>query len=87
MPDDAVPFAGNEPDGPPVCSAKGCRAEAVHLLVWNNPRLHTADREKTWVACESHRQSLSQFLSARGFLRRVERLGAPGPPGPAGPAS
>jgi hypothetical protein len=62
------------PDEPVQCSAKGCRADAVHLLVWNNPRLHTPDREKTWAACEDHLHHLSQFLSSRGFLRRVDPL-------------
>ena len=57
-----------------VCSAKGCRAEAVHALVWNNPKLHTPDREKTWVACDEHRESLSRFLDLRGFLKRVDPL-------------
>ena len=60
-----------------VCSAKGCRAEARHVLVWNNPKLHTADREKTWVACDEHRDSLSGFLDLRGFLKRVEPLQDP----------
>ena len=57
-----------------VCSAKGCRQSARHVLVWNNPKLHTAGREKTWVACDEHRDSLSQFLDVRGFLRRVDPL-------------
>ncbi|MER5318208.1 hypothetical protein [Streptosporangium roseum] len=57
-----------------VCSAKGCRAAALYALIWNNPRIHQPEREKTWVACEEHRQSLADFLDARGFLRRVERL-------------
>ena len=61
-----------EPDENPICSAKGCRAEALHVLVWNNPKLHVPGREKTWVACGQHRDSLSQFLSARGFLQRVD---------------
>ena len=63
-------------DETPVCSAKGCRADAQHALVWNNPKLHTADREKTWVACDAHLHSLSQFLDLRGFLRRVDPLRA-----------
>jgi hypothetical protein len=63
-------------DETPVCSAKGCRAEARHLLVWNNPRLHTPDREKTWAACDDHRASLSEHLDVRGFLRRVDALRA-----------
>lgn len=57
-----------------VCSAKGCRLPASYVLVWNNPSLHTPDREKTWVACEQHRRSLADFLDLRGFLRRVDPL-------------
>jgi hypothetical protein len=57
-----------------ICSAKGCRNAAAYILVWNNPSLHTVDREKTWVACEEHKTSLSEFLDRRGFLRRVDTL-------------
>jgi hypothetical protein len=60
----------------PVCSAKGCRAEARWALLWNNPRLHTPERRKTWTACDAHREHLSDFLGARGFLRSVEPLTA-----------
>lgn len=59
---------------PLVCSAKGCRATAVYAVVWNNPKIHTPEREKIWMACEEHRQSLADFLEVRGFLRRVDRL-------------
>jgi len=61
-------------DEAPVCSAKGCREPATAVLVWNNPRLHSPDREKTWVACGTHRQSLADHLDVRGFLRRVDAL-------------
>lgn len=57
-----------------ICSAKGCSATAVYDLLWNNPKLHTPDRRKSWLACEEHRVSLSDFLSARGFLRDVATL-------------
>jgi hypothetical protein len=57
-----------------ICSAKGCRGAATYVLVWNNPSLHTPDREKTWVACDEHRESLSAFLDRRSFLRRVDPL-------------
>lgn len=56
------------------CSAKGCHSPAVHVLVWNNPKVHTPEREKTWVACEQHRGSLSDHLDVRGFLLRVDPL-------------
>ena len=55
-----------------TCSAKGCGNPAVHALVWNNPQLHAPEREKLWLACDEHRESLSRHLDVRGFLRRVE---------------
>ena len=57
------------------CSAKGCQATATWSLLWNNPKLHTPDRRKTWLACDDHKESLSDFLGARNFLRDVEPLG------------
>ena len=57
-----------------VCSARGCRAVATHVLVWNNPSVHTPEREKTWVACDVHRPTLAEHLDVRGFLRRVDPL-------------
>ncbi|QIK76581.1 hypothetical protein [Nocardioides piscis] len=56
----------------PVCSAKGCTQRASWALLWNNPKLHTPERRKTWLACEAHRVSLSEFLGARGFLKETE---------------
>jgi hypothetical protein len=55
-----------------LCSAKGCREPAAWRLVWNNPRVHTPDREKVWTACDEHREQLSHHLAARSFLLRVE---------------
>ncbi|MBV2366168.1 hypothetical protein KUM37_22955 [Streptomonospora sp. NEAU-YY374] len=51
-----------------MCSRRGCRAPATWVLVWNNPRIHTVDRRKTWVACDEHRDYLADFLGVRGFL-------------------
>jgi len=55
-----------------TCSARGCQADAVWSLLWNNPKIHTPDRRKTWLACEEHRETLGEFLDVRGFLREVE---------------
>jgi hypothetical protein len=66
----------------PICSAKACRQPAVWQLRWNNPKIHTPDRRKVWLACDDHRESLSTFLSVRGFLRDtapidpLDKLGA-----------
>ena len=45
-------------------------------LLWNNPKLHTPDRRKTWLACDEHRQSLSRLPRRAEFLtgrRRTTR--------------
>lgn len=59
---------------PPICSAKGCRTPASWSIVWNNPKVHTPDREKIWVACDEHRESLSSHLAVRGFFKRADPL-------------
>jgi hypothetical protein len=46
----------------------------VWVLAWNNPKLHTPERRKTWLACDEHREHLSSFLDVRGFLKDVVRL-------------
>lgn len=56
---------------PDVCSAKGCTAPATWQLLWNNPKIHTPERRKVWLACDEHRESLRQFLGARAFLKDV----------------
>ncbi len=63
-------------DEPALCSAKGCTAPASWVLAWNNPKIHTPDRRKEWLACDTHRDSLGAFLSARGFLRDTLPLDA-----------
>ncbi len=62
---------GEGPEGPDLCSAKGCRAEAVWQLRWNNPKIHTPERRKVWLACTDHQDSLEHFLGARGFLKET----------------
>lgn len=71
------PAAGAHPDEHDDelrCSAKGCQRPATYALHWNNPKLHTPDRRKTWLACDDHRESLAAFLDVRGFLRDVAPL-------------
>ncbi|MGC2941575.1 MULTISPECIES: hypothetical protein [unclassified Brevibacterium] len=50
------------------CSAKECRAFATRALLWNNPRVHTPDRKKTWLACDEHLDYLRDFLTLRDFF-------------------
>ncbi len=74
-------------DDPPICSAKGCRAEAAWVLAWNNPKLHSPERRKAWATCEQHREQLAHFLQLRGFLRETVPLAEwdAGQNSPAGP--
>lgn len=68
---------GVQPDALPddlVCSARGCTAPATTDLRWNNPKIHTPERRKHWLACDEHTESLSAYLSARGLLREVVPL-------------
>ena len=50
-----------------VCSRKRCREGAHWAVLWNNPKLHTPERRKKWLACHEHKETLEQFLSARSF--------------------
>lgn len=54
-----------------MCSAKGCRSAPEHAVVWRNPRLHTPERRKVWLACAEHRDHLRDFVQVRGFLLEV----------------
>lgn len=54
-----------------ICSSKGCTTPAEHELLWNNPKLHTPERRKVWLACSVHRETLGDFLRARNFLKDV----------------
>lgn len=54
-----------------ICSAKDCRAAAVWGLRWNNPKIHTPERRKVWLACDEHRESLTSFLDRRGFFKEA----------------
>ena len=38
-------------------------------MLWNNPKIHTPDRRKVWLACEEHEETLRAFLSARDFWK------------------
>jgi len=57
------------------CSAAGCAAPAVHAVHWRNPRIHDADRVKTWAACDAHRESLAAWLGSRAFPVTITAFG------------
>ncbi|WP_435300159.1 hypothetical protein [Timonella sp. A28] len=64
-------FATADPINSLICSGKGCRADARWGLLWNNPKIHTPERRKVWLACDDHLSHLNEFLSLRGFLKDV----------------
>lgn len=49
-----------------ICSARGCVEPAQWAVVWKNPKI-PHHREKTWLACESHRDFLHSYLAYRSF--------------------
>lgn len=59
---------------PATCSRAGCRNGAAWRIDWRNPKIHDADRTKTWVACDEHRDYLREFLAARSFPVEVTPL-------------
>lgn len=62
-----------------VCSARQCTEVARWAVIWRNPRIHQA-REKTWLACERHKEFLAEFVALRSFPYRivpVSELGEP----------
>ncbi|QEO10059.1 hypothetical protein [Protaetiibacter larvae] len=56
------------------CSSAGCTADAAFRVNWRNPRIHGPERVKVWLACAAHRDSLSGYLSSRGFPVQVTPL-------------
>jgi hypothetical protein len=51
----------------PLCSRAGCTTTAHYEIRWRNPKIHTDDRHKIWLACNDHREFLYEFLTARNF--------------------
>jgi hypothetical protein len=73
------PAIGARADAEPsaTCSRAGCRETANWRVEWRNPRIHSPDRRKTWVACDEHRDFLRDYLAARDFPVAVAPLGSP----------
>jgi hypothetical protein len=64
-----------------MCSRKACRSQAAWQLLWNNPKIHTPERRKTWLACADHRDWLEDYLQTRGLWKEtvpLEDLGVSG---------
>jgi len=64
---------GEEPSAP-ICSRAGCAEDAVWNVNWRNPKIHGVDRVKVWLACDEHREYLSEYLAARDFPVQVTPL-------------
>jgi hypothetical protein len=54
-----------------TCSRANCRETAVWRIEWRNPKIHSEDRVKVWLACDEHVDFLREFLAAREFPLRV----------------
>jgi hypothetical protein len=71
-------LAGGAPDvDDPRCSSAGCTEAAAWRVNWRNPRIHSADRVKVWLACDTHRSTLGDYLATRGFPVVVTALDEP----------
>jgi len=57
------------------CSRAGCREDAAWNVNWRNPRIHSIDRVKVWLACDEHGEYLRDYLDTRGFPVVVTPLG------------
>lgn len=57
---------GDEPEGL-MCSRAGCTNPAAWRVQWRNPRIHSEDRVKVWLACDDHQEYLREYLAARDF--------------------
>lgn len=60
-----------------ACSRAACNADATWRIDWRNPRIHTAERFKTWLACDEHVEYLRDFLAAREFPVAVNTIDTP----------
>ncbi|WP_345764724.1 hypothetical protein [Diaminobutyricibacter sp. McL0608] len=54
-----------------TCSRANCREAAAWRIEWRNPKIHSEDRVKVWLACAEHVDFLREFLAAREFPLRV----------------
>lgn len=54
-----------------VCSRAACTRTATRAIRWRNPKIHSVDRRKVWLACPEHEATLREFLEARSFPLEV----------------
>lgn len=58
-----------------TCSRALCSEAAIWTVNWRNPRIHGPERVKTWLACESHREWLRDYLAGRDFPVEITPVG------------
>ncbi len=58
---------GSSADDSVRCSRAGCSSDATSRVNWRNPRLHSVDRVKVWLACDEHAAYLRDYLATRSF--------------------
>ncbi len=49
------------------CSRAGCESPATWNVNWRNPKIHSADRVKIWLACSDHVDFLHDYLTTHNF--------------------
>ncbi|WP_315309557.1 acetone carboxylase [Rothia dentocariosa] len=64
-------LAGNSSPNLDICSRKGCHNEATYQILWNNPKVHTPERRKVWLACHEHVQWLENYLRERELWKQT----------------
>ena len=71
---DLLSSLGGGPGGPRelICSRKGCRQPAEFKILWNNPKIHTPERRKVWLACPQHRDWLEDYLRQRLLYKETQ---------------
>lgn len=57
------------------CSRAGCTEPSAWNVNWRNPRIHSEDRVKIWLACDEHVDYLRDYLATRDFPVVVTPLG------------
>lgn len=50
-----------------TCSRAACGAPATWWVNWRNPRIHSEERVKVWLACDEHVDFLRDYLATRDF--------------------
>ncbi|MCU1405599.1 MAG: hypothetical protein JWQ43_1902 [Glaciihabitans sp.] len=57
------------------CSRAGCSNPAAATVNWRNPKIHSEDRVKVWLACNDHIDYLRDYVATRNFPVTVADIG------------